>query len=247
MLGIEQMRDHGGWRRQLGVRRAQIERRGRVRPARAAAAPDGHPQRIGLAHRRKRKTRAQCCGGGRRAGAGQGARPESADFFHRLRRTAITAGSSTMRTVFPQQQIGFVAFGVMDGGGAFWPAVASAIASSVVTPISGFFSAIRRPRMKASPTRWPVNVPGPVVTARRSSDAKAMPAIALLHHGRQRFGMAARHFFKTMGQNLFAVQHRDRTGAQRGIDRQQSLITRILQASSKSRRAARGRKPSRSP
>src|ERR1700743_1963570 len=46
---------------------------------------------------------------------------------------------------------------------------AAAIASSVVTPISGIRRPSRSPRMKAKPTRWPVNVPGPVVTARRSS------------------------------------------------------------------------------
>ena len=96
--------------------------------------------------------------------------------------------------------------------------------------------------MKARPTRWPVKVPGPVVTARRSSAAKATPASRhrLLHHRRQRFGMAARHFLKAMGENFFAVQHRDRTGAQRRIDGQ-DIFTRILHASSKERRGLRGK------
>src|SRR6185437_11031176 len=52
----------------------------------------------------------------------------------------------------------------------------AAIAASVVTPTSGLPSATRSPRMKASPTRWPVKVPGPVVTARRSRAEKASSA-----------------------------------------------------------------------
>ena len=127
------------------------------------------------------------------------------------------------------------------------------MASRVVTPISGFFSATRKPRMKARPTRWPVKVPGPVVTASRSSAAKARPALphGLVHHRRQRFGMAARHLLEAMGQDCLAIQHRDRTGAQRGIDSQQFIMValahanahRILHASSKLRRGLRGRRP----
>ena len=78
---------------------------------------------------------------------------------------------------------------------------------------------------------------------RRESDAGFRMVSSTI--GASRFGMAARHFLKMMGEDFFAVQHGDRTGAQRGIDRQP--FQRILHASSKERRGLRGNTPAGSP
>ena len=48
-------------------------------------------------------------------------------------------------------------------------------AVSVVTPTTGLSAANAMPRAAESPTRKPVKLPGPVVTAMRSRPLKAMP------------------------------------------------------------------------
>ncbi len=78
------------------------------------------------------------------------------------------------------------------------------------------------PRAAESPTRSPVKLPGPVVTATRSSAAKAMPD--LLHDARdqrhQRFGMAALHGLRFPRDHLagLGIEHARGAGIQRGID-----------------------------
>ena len=57
---------------------------------------------------------------------------------------------------------------------------AAARASMTVTPASGRFAAIAMARAAASPTRTPVKLPGPTVTAMRSSPAQARPLAAMV-------------------------------------------------------------------
>ena len=134
----------------------------------------------------------------------------------------ITVGASTIASLFPQQQIGLVALGVMNRGGAIRHRVAAAMASKVVTPISGFFSATRKPAHEgeADALAGEGARPGGDGKPVQRGEGDARLPHRLVHHRRQRFGMAARHLLEAMGQNVLAVQHRDRTGAQRRIDRQ---------------------------
>src|SRR5258708_1777765 len=77
------------------------------------------------------------------------------------------------------------------------------------------------PRAAERPTRKPVKLPGPVVTAMRSSDANLMPDSFMtrdqLHQG---FGVAALHRLRFLRDQLAGVgiQHAGGTGIERGID-----------------------------
>ena len=78
------------------------------------------------------------------------------------------------------------------------------------------------PRAAERPTRNPVKLPGPVVTAMRSSAAKATPDC--LHHARdqrhQGFGMAALHRLRFLRDQAACagVEHGRGAGIERGID-----------------------------
>ena len=65
----------------------------------------------------------------------------------------------------------------------------------MVRPMAGLPAASAMPRAAEMPTRSPVKLPGPVVTAMRSSSANSISAA--IHDARdqrhQRFGMAAHH------------------------------------------------------
>ena len=78
------------------------------------------------------------------------------------------------------------------------------------------------PRAAESPTRNPVKLPGPVVTAMRSSDEKA--DASLLDDARdqrhQGFRMAPFHRLRFLREQFarIGVEHGGRAGVQRGID-----------------------------
>ena len=78
------------------------------------------------------------------------------------------------------------------------------------------------PRAAAMPTRRPVKLPGPVVTAMRSSAAKS--SRRCVHDARdqrhQRLGVAARHRqrFARDDRAVLGVEHGGRAGLERGID-----------------------------
>ena len=63
----------------------------------------------------------------------------------------------------------------MIGCTLFSPTNGAAYAVRVVNPTTGFSAASAMPRAAESPTRNPVKLPGPVVTAIRSSDMNATP------------------------------------------------------------------------
>ena len=92
----------------------------------------------------------------------------------------------------------------------------------MVRPTTGLLAASAMPRAAESPTRNPVKLPGPVVTAMRSSSAKAMPDC--LHHARdqrhQRFGMAALHRLRFLRNQLagVGVEHAGGASVERGVD-----------------------------
>ena len=92
----------------------------------------------------------------------------------------------------------------------------------MVTPTTGLSAASAMPRAAESPTRKPVKLPGPVVTAMRSRAAKR--DAGLLHDARdqrhQRFGMAALHRLRFLRDQLagVGVEHAGGAGIQRGVD-----------------------------
>ena len=92
----------------------------------------------------------------------------------------------------------------------------------MVSPTTGLSAASAMPRAAERPTRNPVKLPGPVVTAMRSSAAKAMPDC--FHHARdqrhQRFGMAALHRLRFLRDQLacVGVENGGGAGIERGID-----------------------------
>ena len=94
--------------------------------------------------------------------------------------------------------------------------------ASVESPIAGFPAASAMPRAAAMPTRSPVKLPGPVVTAMRSSSANSMPASSIT---RAISGITASAWPRGIGERLagddaaaFGVEHGGRAGAERGID-----------------------------
>ena len=107
-----------------------------------------------------------------RAGAGERASTESANPLDRLAEGSTTGGC-TIALPSLQQQIGFIAPRVMDHRGArlrgFLHRGGRDRFQCGHAGERNFSAPTARPRMKARPTRWPVKVPGPVVTARRSS------------------------------------------------------------------------------
>ena len=78
------------------------------------------------------------------------------------------------------------------------------------------------PRAAAMPTRSPVKLPGPVVTAMRSSAANSSPARSMT---RAISGISASAWPRTIGSDsraeiaaLLGVEHGGRAGFERGID-----------------------------
>ena len=98
----------------------------------------------------------------------------------------------------------------------------AAKAASVDKPIAGLPAASAMPRAAAMPTRKPVKLPGPMVTAMRSRAAEVEPGA--IEHARdqrhQSLGMAALHRQQFMHARFGAlgVEYTDRTGLERGID-----------------------------
>ena len=89
-------------------------------------------------------------------------------------------------------------------------------------PTAGLSAASAMPRAAAMPTRKPVKLPGPVVTATRSISGNVMPAWSMTRceQRHQRFGMAAHHRQAFAGDDaaLFGVEHGRRAGRQRRIN-----------------------------
>ena len=92
----------------------------------------------------------------------------------------------------------------------------------MVSPTTGLLAASAMPRAAESPTRSPVKLPGPVVTAMRSSAANAMPACLddARDQRHQGFGMAALHRLRFLRDQLagVGVEHARGAGIQRGVD-----------------------------
>ena len=92
----------------------------------------------------------------------------------------------------------------------------------MVTPTTGLLAASAMPRAAESPTRKPVKLPGPVVTAMRSRSAKAMPDCFddARDQRHQRFGMAALHGLRFLRDQLagLGVEHAGGAGIQRSVD-----------------------------
>ena len=98
----------------------------------------------------------------------------------------------------------------------------AASAESVERPIAGLPAASAMPRAAEMPTRRPVKLPGPTVTAMRLRSANSQRR--RVHHARDQrhhgFGVAARHGERFAGQDraTLRIEHGGRAGAERGID-----------------------------
>ena len=114
--GATSSKSFAAW--QLGVRRAQIKRRRRRHSARAASAPAAPP----TAHRaggcRKAQSRRPAFARRRPRRCRPARKAPKARMRATARRTAAPPAAATIVVALPQQQIGFVALGVMDRGGA---------------------------------------------------------------------------------------------------------------------------------
>ena len=102
----------------------------------------------------------------------------------------------------------------------------AATASKPVTPISGRSRPRAIPCAAASPTRMPVKLPGPMVTAMRSSAAAGSPASAqrAVDHRQQRLGLAVRNRPVLGAEHPIAGGHRHRTGRSGRVERQDQRI-----------------------
>ena len=93
----------------------------------------------------------------------------------------------------------------------------AASAESVDSPIAGLPAASAMPRAAEMPTRRPVKLPGPTVTAMRSSSANS--SCAAIHHARdqrhQGFGMAAQHRQRFAREDAAALRDRARRPSRR--------------------------------
>src|ERR1700744_5654169 len=95
---------------------------------------------------------------------------------------------------------------------------AAAIASSVVTPISGIRRPSRRPRLKAKPRAVQRPRPGEDGETIEREEYDVGRFHRRIDHWRQALGMATLHGLEDMRANLIALQQRHRTGAQSGVD-----------------------------
>ena len=110
----------------------------------------------------------------------------------------------------------------------------AAKAASVERPIAGLPAASAMPRAAEMPTRRPVKLPGPVVTAMRSSAAKSRPARSIT---RAISGISASAWPRTMGSDsrarcrrLPGVEHGGRAGLERGIDGKDTHVSTVITA-----------------
>ena len=102
----------------FGIGRPQIKRRGRLIGHGPRHRQARHPERVGLADIGQREIFAQCCAAPAVAPVPhKRARTEGADARHRFVERHHR-GRENRRALFPQQQIGLVALGVVDRGGA---------------------------------------------------------------------------------------------------------------------------------
>ena len=89
--------------------------------------------------------------------------------------------------------------------------------------MAGLAAASAMPRAAEMPTRRPVKLPGPVVTAMRSSAENAMSAWRMTRRDQrhQRFGVAAQHRQRfARHRAALGVEHGGGAGLKRGIDRE---------------------------
>jgi hypothetical protein len=88
---------------------------------------------------------------------------------------------------------------------------------------AGLAAASAMPRAAAMPTRMPVKLPGPVVTAMRSMRGNGMSALRMTRRDQrhQRFGVAAQHRQRLRSPAAaLGVEHGGGAGLKRGIDRE---------------------------
>ena len=214
----------------LRVGRAQIERLRRARSSGLAAAPSQATQAMSGAgcastmHRRRR-IRRPAIGENLRGIADQMRRAEprrrerlrDRRDARRHQRAAVAADHLQIDVIVPR-----IDRRRSPGARRSRRPRGAAKAASVVSPTTGLPAASAMPRAAEMPTRKPVKLPGPVVTAMRSSAAKAMPDC--LHDARdqrhQRFGMAALHRLRFLRDQLagVGVEHGGGAGIERGID-----------------------------